>query len=400
MNPRASREAVRGFVLVARREWAARVRSTAFRISTILLLAGTVAGITIPVAIASGTRHFTVAVTAQAPSLVRPAIRADARAAGLTVRVIEVTGRAAAVRAVSSGRAAAAIAGRSEVIWKSDPDRTLDPVLGAAVRQAVVADRAAALHLPAAEAARLLAPVPVTTTRLHGKGGQTAKLIVADVGVILMYLAISIYGGYVLTGVVAEKSSRVVEVLLSRVPPSSLLGGKIAGIGLVGLAQFAAVAVTAAVTLAVTKPAGIPPGTYAAIPALVGWFVLGYALFSTLYGSLGGLASRTEDAQAAAAPVIVLLVLIYAVSFAAMASPGTGWVTVLSILPPASPMIMPLRAALVDVPVWQQAVAAALMLAAIYLMLRGGARIYRNTVLHTGARIRLREAWRGAPAAG
>ena len=82
--------------------------------------------------------------------------------------------------------------------------------------------------------------------------------------------------------------------------PSSLLGGKIAGIGLAGLTQFLAVAATAAVTLLVTRPSGLPPGTYKAIPVLVAWFVLGFAFHSLLYGSLGSLASRTEEAQAAA----------------------------------------------------------------------------------------------------
>jgi hypothetical protein len=122
---------------------------------------------------------------------------------------------------------------------------------------------------------------------------------------ILLYVAITFYGSFVLTGVVEEKSSRVVEVLLSRVPPSSLLGGKIAGIGLAGLAQFLAVAAAAAGTLLATRPSGLPPGTYAAIPMLVVWFVLGYAFYAMLYGSLGSLASRTEDAQAAAGPVII-----------------------------------------------------------------------------------------------
>ena len=88
---------------------------------------------------------------------------------------------------------------------------------------------------------------------------------------ILMFMAIAVYSGYVLTGVVEEKSSRVVEVLLSRVPPSSLLGGKITGIGLAGLAGFLTVAAAAAATLLITRPSGPPPGTYTAIPALVLW---------------------------------------------------------------------------------------------------------------------------------
>ena len=213
-----------------------------------------------------------------------------------------------------------------------------------------------------------------------------------------MFMAITVYGGYVLTGVVEEKSSRVVEVLLSRLPPSSLLGGKIAGIGLAGLGQFLAVAAAAAATLLVTRPSGLPPGTYEAIPALVLWFVLGYAFYSTLYGSLGGLASRTEDAQAAAGPVVALLVGIYVLAVVAIADPGAGWVTILSMLPPSAPMIMPLRVSLTSVPAWQVAVAVIVMLGGIYGLIRAGARLYRNAILRTGARLRLREAWRGESA--
>jgi ABC-type Na+ efflux pump permease subunit len=202
---------------------------------------------------------------------------------------------------------------------------------------------------------------------------------------ILLYMAITIYGSFVLTGVVEEKSSRVVEVLLSRVQPSSLLGGKIAGIGLAGLAQFAAVATAAAVTLLITRPSGLPPGTYAAIPMLVVWFVLGYAFYSMLYGSLGALASRTEDAQAAAGPVIIVLVAIYVAATMAVSSAGSAWVTVLSVLPPSAPIFMPLRTSLADVPAWQVAAAAILTLASVYGLFRIGGRLYRNAVLHTGA---------------
>lgn len=215
---------------------------------------------------------------------------------------------------------------------------------------------------------------------------------------ILLYLAITFYGSFVLTGVVEEKSSRVVEVLLSRVPPSSLLGGKITGIGLAGLAQFAAVGAAAAATLLVTRPSGLPPGTYAAIPMLTLWFVLGYAFYSMLYGSLGSLASRAEDAQAAAGPVIALLVGIYVAAAAAVARPSAGWVTLLSMLPPTAPIFMPLRTSLVDVPAWQVVAAVVLMLAATYGLFRAGARLYRNAVLHTGARLHISEAWHGKPA--
>jgi ABC-2 type transport system permease protein len=387
-----------GLLLVARRELVVRLRSTAFRVSTLILLAGTVAGIAIPTALIGGPRRFTVAVTAQAPPAVAAAVRADAHAAGLQVTVVTAVGRAAAIRPVEQGSVTAAVAAGGEIIWKASPSSALSPVLNAAVQQAIIIQRAASLGLPAEAAARLLAPVRVTVTQLHSQSQRTARMITAYAGLILMFMAISVYGGYVLTGVVEEKSSRVVEVLLSRLPPPSLLGGKIAGIGLAGLAQFLTVAVAAAATLLVTWPSGVPPGTYEAIPALVLWFVLGYAFYSTLYGSLGGLASRTEDAQAAAGPVIALLVGNYVLAIVAIANPGAGWVTILSMMPPSAPMLMPLRVSLTNVPAWQMVVAVALMLGGIYGLLRVGARLYRNAVLHTGARLRLREAWRGEAA--
>ena len=128
---------------------------------------------------------------------------------------------------------------------------------------------------------------------------------------------------------------------------------------------------------------------------LVVWFVLGYAFYSVLYGSLGSLASRTEDAQAAAGPVIALLVAIYIAAVAAIANPGAGWVTLLSLLPPTAPILMPLRTSLVNVPAWQVIIAVIFVLAAIYGLFRIGARLYRNAILHTGARLHLGEAWRG-----
>ncbi len=387
--------ALRELLLVARRELAVRVRGTAFRVSTIIVLIVTAAGIAIPAGLIGGPQHFTVAVTAQAPPTAAAAVRASARAAGLQVRIAIAPDRAAAVRSVEKGSATAAVAAGGEVIWKAAPDSTLNPVLTAAVQQAIISQRAASLGLPTGTTTRLLAPVRVPVTQLHRQSQRIARTIVAEVGVILLYIAIAVYGGYVLTGIVEEKSSRVVEVLLSRLPPSSLLGGKIAGIGLAGLTQFLTVAATAAVTLLLTRPSGLPPGTYTAIPMLVVWFVLGFAFYSLLYGSLGSLASRIADAQAAASPVIALLVVIYILAFVAVANPGAGWVTIVSMLPPSAPIIMPLRAALVDVPAWQLTLAVIFMLGGIYGLFRVGARLYRNAVLHTGARLRFRDAWRG-----
>jgi ABC-2 type transport system permease protein len=387
-----------GLMLVVRRELAVRTRSAAFRVSTLILLAVTVAGIAVSAALTGHPQRFTVAVTAQAPPTVAAAVAADGGAAGLQVTAVTVGDRADAIQLVEQGKVTAAVAAGGEIIWKAGPNSTLSPALTAAVQRAIITQRAASLGLSAGATARLLAPVQPAITELHSQSQQTPRTLIAYISVLLLYMAIAVYGGYVLTGVVEEKSSRVVEVLLSRMPPSSLLGGKIAGIGLAGLAQFLAVVAAAAATLLVTRPSGLPPGTINAIPMLVVWFVLGFAFYSMLYGSLGSLASRSEDAQAAAGPVIALIAGTYVLAVMAISNPGAGWVTIVSVLPPTAPIIMPLRAALVNVPAWQAAAAVVLMLAAIYGLFRAGARLYQNAVLHTGARLHLREAWRGESA--
>ena len=100
----------------------------------------------------------------------------------------------------------------------------------------------------------------------------------------------------VLSGVVEEKSSRVVEVLLARMPARSLLAGKIAGIGLLGLGQIAVTALAALVAARTTDSFDLPAVRGSVLAWAVVWFVLGYALYATVFGALGSLASRPEDA--------------------------------------------------------------------------------------------------------
>ena len=89
---------------------------------------------------------------------------------------------------------------------------------------------------------------------------------------------------------------------------------------------------------------------------------------------------------------------IYVAAVAAVSRPSAGWVSLLSMLPPPAPIFMPLRSSLVSVPAWQTVAAVVLMLAATSGLFLAGARLYRNAVLHTGARLRISEAWHGEPA--
>ena len=381
--------------VIARRELISRGRSKAFRISSAFLLLGIIAGIVIPTVTLRGTTRYTVAVASASGVNATGAISAGAAAAKITVTTRAVSSRAAAAGLVNAGKADAAVVGDREVIWKTSENTALAQVLNTALTSVAISQRAQRAGLNPGELRTLLAPAAVTVTRLHPQVDRTPQGVVAMIGMILLFVALNFYGAFVLTGVVEEKSSRVVEVLLARVRPADLLAGKVVGIGMLGIGQFAALGAVAAITLEVIRPPSLPAGTVPLIAAVVGWFILGYGFYSVVYGALGSLASRTEDAQAAVAPLTAVLVFIYLGAFAALARPAAWWVTVLSLLPPSAPIFMPLRSALVPVPAWQVVLAVALMLLAILALVRAGGRLYRGAVLHTGGRLQLRQAWHG-----
>ena len=399
MNGRGARASTVRALVVARREMVTRARTTAFRVTTILLMVGVAAAIAVPAALSGGRTTYTVAVTPgpDRASLVA-ALHGAASAAGVHVRVSDPVDRAAAVAAVRSDRAAAALVGTAEVVWKGPEDRTLGPVLTSALTQVTIVRRATALGIDPGRLPALLAPVAPRATRLDaGREGGPAYFV-ALIGVVLLFTAINVYGAQVLGGVVEEKSNRVVEVLLARLRPTELLAGKVLGIGLLGLAQLLVLALTAGITLRLTKPADLPSTTGWTISGVLLWFVLGFAFYSVLYAALGSLASRPEDAQAAVMPLSMLLIGVYLAAFAATATPDAPWATVLSFLPPTAPLFMPVRASLTVVPAWQVAAAVASTLAGTVLLVRVGGRLYRGAILRTGARVHLTDAWRGSAA--
>ena len=209
---------------------------------------------------------------------------------------------------------------------------------------------------------------------------------------------ISFYGGFLLVGVIEEKSSRVVEVMLSRLRPTELLTGKIAGIGLVGLAQFGLVAAAALIALAFSDNAQLPTTTRGTIGWVVFWFILGYAFYAVLYGAAGSLVSRQEEAQSMTFPITAVLIVAYLFALEAVQSPDSMATLIGSFLPPTAPLVMIVRIANGAVPWWQIGLSVLLMLVTIYGMLRLAGRIYAGAVLRTGGRVKLREAWRGAEA--
>ena len=226
---------------------------------------------------------------------------------------------------------------------------------------------------------------------------RDASFIFANVGVILLFISIFTFGTWVLTGVVEEKQSRVVEVVLSTVQARDLLVGKVLGIGLLGLAQLV---IMVGVGLGAGTAAGrftLPPTTAPTVFMLFLWFILGYALYSTALGVLGALASRMEEASNASSPVSIVATGAYVFSLlVALDDPSGTAARIATLLPPVAPMVVPLRAALGAIEPWEIILSAGLTAATIWALLVFGGRVYSGAVLQTAGRIKLRDAWRAS----
>jgi ABC-2 type transport system permease protein len=213
---------------------------------------------------------------------------------------------------------------------------------------------------------------------------------------VLIYLSLLTAGQLVAQGVVEEKSTRVVELLLATIRPWQLMAGKVVGIGLLGLIQVAIIGgigiATALSTRSLTLSVSAATST---IAWLVVWFILGFLMYSLAFAGAAALVSRQEDAQSVVLPIMMFLIVGYVIGISVLPSnPSSGFVAVLSVIPLFAPTLMPMRVAMGGVPVWESALAVALALAMIPLLIAVAGRVYRNAVVRSGARVRLSEAFR------
>jgi ABC-2 type transport system permease protein len=385
--------------LVTRREWNQRARTTAFRVSTLLTVVLVVLLIMVPELYGGGTPRRTVGLVGTTSEQLPALLRASGDQLGLEVETRTFGSEAAGRVALRAGDVSVVVVDQRELVWAAEPDDQLRAVVLAAVgaieRRAAIEE----LGLTPDEAERLLRDPAVRSTSLEPTSPErTARADLGRIAVVLLFMAIAFYCGFVLVGVVEEKSSRVVEVLLSRLRPTELLAGKILGIGMVGLAQFALVVTAGLIALSFSQDTVAPTTTPSTLAWILFWFVLGYGFYAVLYATAGSLVSRQEETQSVSLPMTAALFVAYVLAFVATETPDGAAAVVGSLFPPTAPMVMIVRIAHGGVPWWQIVVAVALMAASIYGLVRLAGRIYATGVLRFGGRVRLREAWRGAEA--
>jgi ABC-2 type transport system permease protein len=395
--------------LIVRRELLTRLRSRMYLISTLLLVAAVV-GFAVVMQVVGGSTTSADVGLVRAASATQPLVETAGRTVGLEVRLVPVDDASqgtvllrdgqldalvVAVGERAAGSSTSPAGGTVQVVVKKHLDSQLQAALTVLAHQ-VASDQAMAAAGADPEAVR----TAVAASGVQVRSLETApqfqgqRIALGTIAGILIYLSLMIFGQVVAQGVIEEKTSRVVELLLATVRPWQLMLGKVIGIGIAGLLQMLAVVAAGVVaglaTGALSMPSSVTAGT--AFWTLV-WFLVGFVMYALLFAAAGALVSRQEDAAGVTSPILALLIVPYVVGVSVLPShPDNGLAAGLSLVPLFSPTLMPVRIALGAASAWEIALTLvlSLLLTAGLLVVTG--RIYGNSVMRSGARVRLREA--------
>ncbi|WP_232661810.1 ABC transporter permease [Pseudonocardia sp. TRM90224] len=383
-------------LLVARREFVSQVRSRSFVIGLVITLALFAGGALLGGFLASQSSSKSLGIVAAAAPL-RAGIEEAARTQGLDLQITEVdeaTGRAD----VQGDRRSALLvgtAGSYELVGRDTVDSGLEAIVATAVQQQALRTALASAGVDPAQLAAGSQVATTTTEPVDPHRGE--QLVLAIVGTILLFISFSGYGQLVATGVVEEKQSRVVELLLATIKPWQLLGGKILGLGAVGLLQLVILGAIGVVGASLTGMLTVPGAAFGMFVMVIVWYLLGFFLFAALYAAIGSTVSRQEELNSVIAPMIFVIIIPFILTLNLLPNdPRNQVATVLSYVPFFSQTVMPARYALGVASVWEVVVSAVLALIAIAVVVRLAGRVYRNSILRTGARVSLRDALRGS----
>ncbi|GGB51504.1 ABC transporter permease [Virgibacillus dakarensis] len=245
--------------------------------------------------------------------------------------------------------------------------------------------------------AEIYAPVTFETVALD-KSAKTGEELSQARGIVyvmlfLLYITVMVYGQMIAQDVATEKSSRVMEILISSVSPVTQMFAKIVGIALLGLTQIVLIIgvgyalITAKqdeLTGGMFKYFGIEGASLSLFVYAIVFFVLGYLLYATLAATLGSLVSRIEDVQQLMMPMMFLVVAAFMIAMYGLNAPDASFVKISSYIPFFSPMLMFLRVGMLDVPTWEVALSLGILIATILLLALFGAKVYKGGVLMYG----------------
>jgi ABC-2 type transport system permease protein len=380
--------------LVARREFIQRVRDRSFFVSTAITIGIIVLVIVFPKVLNFGADEYAVAFVGPDGAAVQAAAEEQAELSDVDMVVVAVQDTDQAERMILDGDLDAYVDEDSVVV-----ERELRPSLRAVIENAhnaVTGSQALTeAGLDPAQVAAALDTAELRTVTLDPAADeQNTRGTIAFIGALVLYGQLLGYGFWVALGVVEEKSSRVVEVLLSAIPARTLLAGKVLGIGLLGLTQLFVIAVVAVAAAALVGSIAFEASMLQPILLVLGWFVLGYIAYACLSAAAAARVSRQEELQNATTPLTMLAMVSFFASFYVFFNPSGTSPLIVSVIPPVSALAMPIRMARGDAALWEIGLAVVLMLGLIAALIVVAGRVYEGAVLRMGAKVPLGEAWR------
>ena len=417
--------------IVARREYLDRVRSKLYRMSTIVLMALAVGVAITPIAIRYMDRvsidrisvyaeddRLAAGIIATANGIMNvPPPGVEQARQELQYRIERAPARDIAIADLAAGRTDAMIEvvrlpdGHLDVTYRTNgpADGVRSQLAGFAALSLGILDWTSSLpadsdlgtfRTPSFHTESLIAPTD--------NGRQIDAVVVASRGflgtvfIILMFITILIYGMWVATGVATEKSSRVMELMISAASPRQLVVGKVLGIGCAGLTQYLLVALPAVAVLALQDEiaravlgaagVGLPTGglTIGLLAAYGLFFLLGFALFALIYAAVGSFVSRPDDLQTLSLPLSLVAMAGDLSALVVLLGGGGGFARFASFVPPLSPFAMLARLMVSNVQAWEVALAVAILVVTIVIVGIATVRVYATGVLLYGQRPGLR----------
>ncbi|MFW6090255.1 MAG: ABC transporter permease [Actinomycetota bacterium] len=391
---------MRDVLLVAAREFRAQVRTKGFVIGLVISAAVVAVVVILPQLLGSGN-SYNVGLVGDDSQALAPTLAQVAEGSGAEVTTSTIRSEDAARTAIEEGDADAAIVDGSTVLTDGQLEPQFEAVLQSAHRAVATEQELVSAGLAPQEAQDVLQVAPLETRSVTGDAQyEGSRQALAFLTVLVLFFLIVGAATLVAMGVVEEKGSRIVEILLVAVHPWRLLAGKIiafAGLGLIQLVVFASAGFGAAV-VAGSLPQ-LPPGTPGVFASAFVGFLLGFVFYAAVAAALASLVSRQEDVGQVTGPMTMAIVASYLVGIWALNNPDAVVGHILSMVPPFAAMVMPVRVATTEVPLWEIGVAAGGMLLGVAAVLTAGGRIYERAVLRTGVRVKLSEAWRGSQVA-
>jgi ABC-2 type transport system permease protein len=412
--------------LIFKREYVTRVRTKAFIFSTVLIPVLLVGYMALLVVISTHNASTTLKIVlvdesgglAQAISanlkeklpngqpdvqVAETLEKADEQAkADLRAKVLsgQLGGYLVVPKGVLSGKEA-------EFYTKNPGDLTRTGSLRRAVGEAVVSRRLSDQGIHVDNLAKVTEWVGIRLVKVTKQGeteesGQT--LLIGFVAAFMLYGTLIIYGVFTMRSVLEEKTTHIVEVLVSSLRPLQLLGGKILGVAAVGLTQYLIWTISGGLLAtygAAMASAFWPDAAHLSIhiPAsllvfMVVFFLGGYFLYSALYATVGAIVSTEQDAQQMQLPIIMPLILSLLLLNVVLRDSNSTTSVVLSMIPFFSPILMIFRITLETPPLWQIALSLGLLIATTLGVVWFSARIYRVGILMYGKRPSLVEIFR------